>query len=85
MTATLQTPTLLAQREETYRRLLVEAMPFGRRRVAEIKASGEHVTDEAGRARQEAAALVSTAMITGQPLEQVIARLWKPSEQRKVA
>ena len=66
---------LLAERAETYRRLLGDALPFARVELAWMK-QRQHVTNEPGMLRNIQAAFASTAMIRGETIEQTIARLW---------
>ena len=66
---------LLAERAETYRRLLAEALPFARVELAWMK-QRRHVSNEPGMLRNIQAAFASTAMIRGESIEDTIARLW---------
>ena len=76
---------LLAERAETYRRLLAEALPFARVELAWMK-QRQHVTDEPGMLRNIQAAFASTAMVRGQTIEETIARLWGArADKRKAA
>jgi exonuclease V gamma subunit len=76
---------LLAERADTYRRLLAEALPFARVELAWMK-QRQHVTDEPGMLRNIQAAFASTAMVRGQTIEETIARLWGAlAEKRKAA
>jgi exonuclease V gamma subunit len=75
---------ILAERAETYRRLLVEALPFARVELAWMK-QRRAITDEPGMLRNIQAAFASTAMIRGQSIEETIARLWKPLNKERAA
>ena len=83
--ATLHGSALLAERTETYRRLLAEALPFARVELAWMK-QRQHVSDEPGMLRNIQAAFASTAMIRGETIEETVARLWGAlAEKRRVA
>lgn len=84
-TDALHGSALLAERAETYRRLMAEAMPFARIELAWAK-QRQHVSNEPGYLRNAAAAFASTAMIRGQTIEETVARLWGAAiERRNVA
>jgi exonuclease V gamma subunit len=76
---------LLAERAETYRRLLAEALPFARVELAWMR-QRRSISDEPGMLRNIQAAFASTAMIRGEPIEATIARLWGAlAETRRAA
>ena len=75
---------LLAERAETYRRLLAKALPFARVELAWMK-QRQHVSDEAGMLRNIQAAFASTAMVRGETMEETIARLWGALTQKRKA
>jgi hypothetical protein len=66
---------LLAERAESYRRLMAEALPFARVELAWMK-QRQHVTNERGMLGNIQAAFASTAMMRGEAIEETIARLW---------
>ena len=66
---------LLAERAETYRRLMAEALPFARVELAWMK-QRQHVANERGMLRNVQAAFASTAMMRGESIEETVARLW---------
>jgi hypothetical protein len=60
---------------ETYEALIAEAMPYARAEVAAMKDRGDNLSNEPSWLRNIAASYASTAMIRGETIAQVAARL----------